>query len=65
MCAVWHSFIAPVQTREYCSWSCPQLVLASSALFKDVIHRLQTREVGPREWTQEARIKSTKPVLHG
>lgn len=56
--ALWHSFIVPVQTRECTTADLQTLLLASSNLFKDVILRLQTREVGPREWTQEARIKS-------
>ncbi|SPO22491.1 uncharacterized protein UTRI_01169 [Ustilago trichophora] len=56
--AVWHSFVVPVQTRECTTAELQMLLLASSTLFKDVLVRLQTREVGPREWTQEARIKS-------
>ncbi|SPO21686.1 uncharacterized protein UTRI_01169_B [Ustilago trichophora] len=56
--AVWHSFVVPVQTRECTTAELQMLLLASSNLFKDVLVRLQTREVGPREWTQEARIKS-------
>ncbi|CDR87718.1 uncharacterized protein SPSC_03490 [Sporisorium scitamineum] len=56
--AVWHSFVVPIQTRECTTSELQTLLLASSHLFKDVIVRLQTREVGPREWTQEARIKS-------
>lgn len=56
--AVWHSFIVPVQTRECTTQDLQTLLLASSHLFKDVIVRLQTREMGPREWTQESRIKS-------
>ncbi|SNX82581.1 uncharacterized protein MEPE_01287 [Melanopsichium pennsylvanicum] len=56
--AVWHSFVVPVQTKECTTADLQTLLLASSHLFKDVIVRLQTREVGPREWTQEARIKS-------
>ncbi|KAJ9477549.1 hypothetical protein PHBOTO_001098 [Pseudozyma hubeiensis] len=56
--AVWHSFVVPIQTRECTTADLQTLLLASSHLFKDVILRLQTREVGPREWTQEARVKS-------
>ncbi|CBQ70599.1 conserved hypothetical protein [Sporisorium reilianum SRZ2] len=56
--AVWHSFVVPIQTRECSTSELQTLLLASSHLFKDVIVRLQTREVGPREWTHEARIKS-------
>lgn len=56
--AVWHSFVVPIQTRECTTSDLQTLLLASSHLFKDVILRLQTREVGPREWTQEARVKS-------
>lgn len=58
--AVWYSFVVPVQTRECTTADLQTLLLASSNLFKDVIVRLQTREVGPREWTQEARIRSIK-----
>ncbi|KAJ1033364.1 hypothetical protein NDA13_001356 [Ustilago tritici] len=56
--AVWHSFVVPVQTRECMTNDVQTLLLSSSHLFKDVIVRLQTREMGPREWTQESRIKS-------
>ncbi|GAC72579.1 hypothetical protein L1887_52840 [Cichorium endivia] len=58
--AVWHSFVVPIQTRECSTADLQTLLLASSHLFRDVIVRLQTREVGPREWTQEARIRSIK-----
>lgn len=56
--AVWHSFVVPIQTRECTTSELQPLLLAASHLFKDVILRLQTRELGPREWTQQARIKS-------
>ena len=58
--AVWHSFVVPIQTRECTTADLQTLLLASSHLFRDVILRLQTREMGPREWTQEARIKSVQ-----
>ncbi|TKY84931.1 hypothetical protein EX895_006011 [Sporisorium graminicola] len=56
--AVWHAFVVPVQTKECTTSELQTLLLASSHLFKDAIVRLQTREVGPREWTQDSRIKS-------
>uniref|UniRef100_V5GJS6 Uncharacterized protein n=2 Tax=Kalmanozyma brasiliensis (strain GHG001) TaxID=1365824 RepID=V5GJS6_KALBG len=59
MCAaVWHSFVVPVQTRECSVGEIQPLLLAAGGLFRDVLVRLQTREVGPREWTQQARISS-------
>lgn len=59
MCAaVWHSFVVPVQTRECSVGEIQPLLLAAGGLFRDVLVRLQTREVGPREWTQQARIGS-------
>ncbi|EPQ28284.1 uncharacterized protein PFL1_04111 [Pseudozyma flocculosa PF-1] len=58
--AVWHAFVVPVQAGEATTGDTQLLLLASSHLFRDVLVRLQTSEVGPKEWTEEARHQSIK-----
>ncbi|KAN0060927.1 hypothetical protein ACQY0O_006661 [Thecaphora frezii] len=58
--AVWHAYVVPVQAGEATVTDYPLLLLASSHLFRDALLRLQTREIGPKEWTEEVRNQSIK-----
>ncbi|KAL9940060.1 hypothetical protein V8E36_000765 [Tilletia maclaganii] len=68
--AVWHVFIAPVQTGELRPNQVQELLIHGKSAFRDALSQLQSRETSPTEWVairtseaikaSERRIKESK-----